>query len=76
MTLNSYILEPNNDIDACSSTSTGNCTGTAEDWIYVSFGGMWIPEHIPWNILYLVGAIVVAQAITLFGLTTKNFLAT
>jgi ABC-type multidrug transport system ATPase subunit len=53
-----------------------NCTGTAEDWIYVSFGGMWIPEHIPWNILYLVGAIVVAQAITLFGLTTKNFLAT
>jgi ABC-type multidrug transport system permease subunit/energy-coupling factor transporter ATP-binding protein EcfA2 len=52
------------------------CTiGTAEDWIYVSFGGMWVPEHIPYNILYLVCAIIAAKVAALYGLKTKNYLA-
>mmetsp|Transcript_10409 Transcript_10409/g.22509 ORF Transcript_10409/g.22509 Transcript_10409/m.22509 type:complete len:256 (+) Transcript_10409:2-769(+) len=50
-------------------------TGTAEDWIYVTFGGMWIPEHIPYCIGYLFGAIVVAKLIAWYGLRTKNYLA-
>mmetsp|Transcript_14711 Transcript_14711/g.22140 ORF Transcript_14711/g.22140 Transcript_14711/m.22140 type:complete len:537 (+) Transcript_14711:2-1612(+) len=52
-----------------------NCTGTAEEWIYVSFGGMWVPENIPYDILYLCGAIIVARVMVLFGLMKKNYLA-
>ena len=64
----------------CPEIGPGNqlpsdCRGTAEEWIYVSFGGMFVPEHIPWNILYLIGAVVVAKVITLYGLTRKNYLA-
>ena len=50
-------------------------TGTAEDWIYVSFGGMWVPEHIPYNILYLICAVIAAKAAALYGLKMKNYLA-
>ena len=50
-------------------------TGTAEDWIYTSFGGMWVPEHIPYNVLYLCGAIFAAKVVTLYGLKRKNYLS-
>ncbi|KAL7543144.1 hypothetical protein ACHAXR_013435 [Thalassiosira sp. AJA248-18] len=50
-------------------------TGTAEQWVYVSFGGMWVPEHIPYDILYLCGAIIVAKGIAWYGLRSKNYLA-
>jgi ABC-type multidrug transport system ATPase subunit/ABC-type multidrug transport system permease subunit len=50
-------------------------TGTAEDWIYASFGGMWVPEHIPYCVIYLIGAIVVAKFMAWYGLKEKNFLA-
>ena len=53
-----------------------DCTGTAEDWLYVSFGGFWVPEHLPWNVLYLVGAVTFAKILSLYGLTSKNYLAT
>ena len=62
------------DIPAGTELPT-DCTGTAEDWIYVAFGGMWIPEHIPYCIGYLIGANVVAKALTLYGLKQKNYLA-
>jgi len=52
-----------------------NCTGTAEEWINVAFGGMWTREHIGWDILYLIGANVMAKAMTLYGLSQKNYLA-
>ena len=62
--------------DVEDPSSDPSCTiGTAEDWIYTSFGGMWVPEHIPIDIVYLICAIVVAKAITLFGLSQKNYLA-
>ena len=53
-----------------------DCTGTAEDWIYVNFGGLWVPEHIPYCIVYLIGANLFAKAMTLYGLKQKDYLAT
>jgi len=50
-------------------------TGTAEDWIYISFGGKWIPEHIPYDIIYCLGAIIVAKIMAIYGLSKKNYLA-
>lgn len=52
-----------------------DCTGTAEDWINVAFGGNWTVENIKWDIIYLVGANVVAKAMTMYGLKQKNYLA-
>ena len=37
--------------------------------------GMWVPENIPYDILYLCGAIIVARVMVLFGLMKKNYLA-
>jgi len=50
-------------------------TGTAEEWIYVSFGGMWVPDHIPYCIGYCIGAVVVAKAMAMYGLKQRNYLA-
>lgn len=72
-----FSLEKNcPDLASSSADIPQECiTGTAEDWIYVSFGGMWIPEHIPYNIIYLIGAVVVAKAMAMWGLWGKNYLA-
>lgn len=50
-------------------------TGTAEEWINISFGGMFLPESIPYDILYLVCAIVLAKILAMYGLKKKNYLA-
>lgn len=50
-------------------------TGTAEEWIYVSFGGKWVPQHIPHDFFYLIGAIVVIKIVAIYGLRDKNYLA-
>lgn len=55
--------------------TTSECIGTAEDWIFVSFGGQFKYENIPWNVLYLVALIVVARAITFYALMKLNYLA-
>lgn len=52
-----------------------DCTGTAEEWISITFGGMWVPDHIPYCIGYLIGAIAVAKTLTFYGLRDKNYLA-
>ena len=57
------------------STDPNALCGTAEEWIYVSFGGMWVPGHIPYDVLYCLGAIIVAKAMAFYGLTRKNYLA-
>jgi len=62
-------VQPDNlDLEYCT-------TGTAEEWIYVSFGRMWVPENIPYDILYLIGAVIVAKAMGVYGLKQKNYLA-
>jgi hypothetical protein len=63
-------------VDVDISSPLARCiTGTAEEWIKVSFGSMWIPEHMKYDVLYLVGAIVLAKVLTIYGLRHKNFLA-
>ena len=52
-----------------------DCTGTAAEWIDVSFGGYWTVENIKWDIVYLVGANVLAKVMTMYGLRQKNYLA-
>jgi hypothetical protein len=37
--------------------------------------GMWVPENIPYDVLYLCGAIIVARVMVLYGLMKKNYLA-
>jgi hypothetical protein len=49
--------------------------GTAEVWIYTSFGGRFAFEHIPWNVLYLFGLIIGARIVTFVGLANLNYLA-
>ena len=65
-------------VDDCVGDEFGTetcCRGSAEQWIFNSFGGMWIPDHIPYCIVYLFGAILVSKLVALYGLKNKNFLA-
>ena len=72
-----YVLGKNCPNMPTDQTPPVECiTGTAEDWVYVSFGGMWVPENIPYDILYLIFAIIVFKAAALYGLKTRNYLAT
>ena len=59
----------------CTIDQEDKCTGTAEDWIFVSFGGAFQWENVPWNVLYLVGLLISARLITWFALTKLNYLA-
>ena len=70
-----YVTNKNCPGEDLSDPPAACITGTAEEWIYVSFGGLWVPQHIPYNILYLFGAIVVAKILTIYGLRQKNYLA-
>jgi hypothetical protein len=51
------------------------CVGTAEQWIDVSFGGAFSYDHLPWNVLYLLGVLVAARLITFYALTKFNYLS-
>jgi ABC-type multidrug transport system ATPase subunit len=71
----SYVVNKNcPGVDASNLPATCT-TGTAEEWIQVSFGGMWTPEHIKYDVLYLVGVIVLAKILTIYGLRHINYLA-
>ena len=37
--------------------------------------GWFVPDHIPFDFVHLIGAIIVAKVLTLYGLKQKNFLA-
>lgn len=51
------------------------CYGTAEKWIFVSFGGAFTIEHVKWDIIYLFGAIIIVRLIAYIALTRLNYLA-
>ena len=43
-----YVLNKNCPGEEANNSLPEECiTGTAEDWVYVSFGGNWVPKHIP-----------------------------
>ena len=49
------------------------CVGTAEQWVFASFSGFFIPEHIPWNIFYLIGMLLISRTTTGFALAYLNY---
>jgi len=58
-----------------SNTPSEKCEGTAEDWIFVSFGGKFSWDNIPYCVLYLVLLIIAARTINYFALQKLNYLA-
>jgi ABC-type multidrug transport system ATPase subunit len=50
------------------------CYGTAQQWIFVSFGGAFVFENVKWNVTYLVGAIILVRLIAYIALTRLNYL--
>lgn len=50
------------------------CVGTAEQWIFVSFGGKFAFDNLPWNFLYLLGLFVAARIICFVALVKFNYL--
>ena len=51
------------------------CWGTAEDWIFVSFGGMFKWANVGWNIIYCFGIIIVAKALSFLALKKLDYLS-
>mmetsp|Transcript_2152 Transcript_2152/g.3905 ORF Transcript_2152/g.3905 Transcript_2152/m.3905 type:complete len:150 (-) Transcript_2152:89-538(-) len=51
------------------------CYGTAEEFIYVSFGGLFTWDHVPYNFLYLLGLFVLTKFVTWYALDRFNYLA-
>jgi hypothetical protein len=49
-----------------------DCVGTAEEWIASSFPD-WSIDNVPYNILYLIGIIIITRAITYFALTHLDY---
>mmetsp|Transcript_27588 Transcript_27588/g.66312 ORF Transcript_27588/g.66312 Transcript_27588/m.66312 type:complete len:915 (-) Transcript_27588:593-3337(-) len=49
------------------------CFGSAEDWVYATFDGIFVPENIPGDIAYLVGLLVFTRVVTLLGLQFLNY---
>jgi hypothetical protein len=48
------------------------CVGTAEGWVAATFTD-WDVDNIPWNALYLIGAIIATRFITFFALTNLDY---
>lgn len=61
-------------LDQCVDPSIP-CYGTAEEWVEANFPE-WSPNHIPWNILYLIGLIVFTRIVTFWALTSLNYRST
>jgi ABC-type multidrug transport system ATPase subunit/ABC-type multidrug transport system permease subunit len=53
--------------------ATEGCTGTAEEWVFATFGGIFIPDHIPGCIAYLVGLLVFSRIVALWALGNLNY---
>jgi len=51
------------------------CTGTAEEWIYVSFGGKFVWGHLGANIIYLVLVLLLSKLVAFVALKRLNYLA-
>jgi ABC-type multidrug transport system permease subunit len=63
----------------CNSKDTmetmQECHGSAQDWIAVSFGGVFAYENLPLNVLYLVGVTVVCLLVSYIALVKCNYLS-
>jgi hypothetical protein len=58
-----------------SDSNTGSsCTGTAGQWIQANFSD-WDVDSVPWNVLYMIGAILVTRVVTFVALTNLDYRA-
>ena len=64
------------DCDEQVADGVETCIGSAEDWIYASFGGNFVPENIPTDIIYLVCLFVMTRFVTYVALATLNYRST
>ena len=52
------------------------CDGPAWLWVYSTFGGNFVPENIPTNIVYLVCLFVLTRLVTFWALANLNYRST
>lgn len=52
-----------------------DCWGTAEEWIEVSFGGLFTWEHVPFNVIYCFAVLVIAKVVSYWALRNLDYLA-
>jgi ABC-type multidrug transport system permease subunit len=64
------------DCDDKIAAGATECVGTAEQWVFASFGGEFVEDNIPWNILYLVGLAITTRVITAIALKRLNYRST
>lgn len=62
--------------DQMTATGEDRCVGTAENWVFATYGGDFEAENIPVNIAYLCGLLLVTRLITGFALAKLNFRST
>ena len=53
-----------------------NCSGSAMAWVDSFFGGEFSSAHVPYDILYLIGAIVLTRIVTIYALGNLNYRST
>mmetsp|Transcript_3054 Transcript_3054/g.4361 ORF Transcript_3054/g.4361 Transcript_3054/m.4361 type:complete len:251 (+) Transcript_3054:1980-2732(+) len=58
----------------CSISNCYECTGTAEDWIHISFGNEFQFDNLGYDVIYLFCAIIVIKYITYVALMKLNYL--
>lgn len=61
------------DCDEKIAGGATECFGTTEEWVFATFGGVFVPEHLPANVDYLVGLLVLTRLVMLAGLQFVNF---
>ena len=59
--------------DQCVDDFTVPCYGTAEEWIFSTFGGIFVIDHVPGCIAYLVGLLVLTRIVGLWALGNLNY---
>lgn len=53
-----------------------NCSGSAMAWVDSFFGGEFSSAHVPYDILYLIGVIVLTRIVTIYALGNLNYRST
>lgn len=65
-----------NSLGCTPNPDPSSCTGTAEDWVNVSFGPDFSYSHVPYNLVYLLGLILFSRFVTYLALTHLNYRST
>mmetsp|Transcript_19324 Transcript_19324/g.36086 ORF Transcript_19324/g.36086 Transcript_19324/m.36086 type:complete len:437 (-) Transcript_19324:3403-4713(-) len=61
------------DHQASQADNTLDCVGSAEEWVFATFGGIFVIDHIPGCIAYLVGLLIITRLVTFWALGHLNY---